>query len=398
MSIAELELEAPEFSGVPATEERPADDGNSGVKRPRFSFTAAGGPYGGHDVSALRPADAAGGFWPSGLPRPVRLEAKGPEGSSSAVEMPLRIDRVGGEWPPRFRLSTPPDVRGTELAISIDLESAQFEMQFAVRLTDRPINEALAYARFLRALHSEGSFSIVLLEPEETPLADAALPINERHTEDAPSLDWDIRFFERLREVEEATGTEMLSPPDVTEEDLLALDRVEAVIRAGWVAQRLDEFTAWLSPEGARLVLGHGGDVVEGLSLTSEGERVPLFGREIPLGPSTRWIAKARLMTPLEELERRLASDTEGGVETRWAPLDAAPMHVFFAEWPKPSLERVTEQIKGFEREYGMSSKRFKRAWDEGKPKALLVEGGDAWAALVEARDHLKRAGRKTAR
>jgi hypothetical protein len=60
-----------------------------------------------------------------------------------------------------------------------------------------------------------------------------------------------------------------------------------------------------------------------------------------------------------------------------------SPMHVFFAEWPKLSLERVRKEIAAFEERYGMRSDEFSAAWKAGNEDARRVEDGETWMSLL---------------
>lgn len=71
--------------------------------------------------------------------------------------------------------------------------------------------------------------------------------------------------------------------------------------------------------------------------------------------------------------------------EIRWAPEDGALVHVFYHEWPKPSLDVGRRNLETFEDEYGMSSDEFRRAWEDGEPKARGIEDGDIWISFLDA-------------
>lgn len=184
----------------------------------------------------------------------------------------------------------------------------------------------------------------------------------------------------------------MVCPGEIEDQDLASLERVNAVLRAGWVRDHVSEFVLPLAPEAARNLLDHGSEVIEGLAITSDREQIPLFGVEVDLGPNVRWIAEAQLETPRADIEEWLNSDPapEEGIETHWTPVNEAPMHAIFHEWPKPSLESINADIRAFEREYGMSWRTFSRLWRQGKPRARRIDDASAWMSLIEMRDALR--------
>jgi hypothetical protein len=130
------------------------------------------------------------------------------------------------------------------------------------------------------------------------------------------------------------------------------------------------------------------------LTINISGPWERLLGRELDLGPRVHWIERTRLAPgEAERLRERLAGDPEPaeGIEVVLVPDDDSPMHVFFTEWPKLSLERVRREIGAFEERYGMSSDKFRAAWKAGKESARRVEDGEAWMSLLRARKALER-------
>lgn len=303
----------------------------------------------------------------------------------------LQAKGVDSNTPSRLLLETPEDVSGVKIRMSVDARTLRFKLDYSVEMPGLPIDEALHYAEFIRTLYSEGTLSIVTLEPVEVTIADVPLPVATSEA-DKENLEWHLQLYERLRCIGEATGLEMLCPNEVEGEDLRNLERVEDIISAGWVIDRVSGFTLWLEEEGTLDLLKHNQTSFEGLAMTTGNEQISLFGDNIDLGPTMRWIAQVQLDTPLEEIEEWLRLRPQDGqaIETHWTSLERSPLHAIFYDWPKPSVESVKQDIKAFEQKYGMSWKKFKRDWEQNKPRVQYIDDGDVWMSLIEARDHMQ--------
>jgi hypothetical protein len=326
------------------------------------------------------------------LTRPMRcrLTVEG-GGDPVSLDLPLKYDP---EAAPDFRLRTPDGAQGVEFVLNARPDG-QATFNLDVRYAGLPVGRALSYVRFLRALYrEEGTLYLTRLEPEELKLELLELPLpldpaGKGETENR------LRFLEALEEIGRATGAEFVYPSEVDNEDLRNLNHVLKAIRGGWVAQRVTDFTTPMGPEGVKNVLditSREGEVLRALAMTAEWERVNIFDTWVDLGPSTRYVSAARLQTSRAEMEEWSASEPKQGdsFEIRWAPEDGALVHVFYHEWPKPSLDVVRRNLEAFENEYGMSSDEFRRAWDNGEPHARDIEDGDIWISFLEAQETLE--------
>lgn len=324
-------------------------------------------------------------------PMRCRLVVEG-GGSPVSLDLPLKYDP---EAAPTFRLRTPDDVHGVEFILNARPDG-QATFNLDVRYAGLPVGRAISYARFLHALYrGEGTLYLTRLEPKELKFELLKLPlpldpVGKNETEDR------LRFLEALKEISRATGVGFVYPSEVNNEDLRNLNHVLKAIRGGWVAQRVTDFTTPMGPEGVENVLditGQEGEVLRALAMTAEWERVNIFDSWVDLGPSIRYVSAARLQTSRAEMERWLASQPEqsNSFEIRWAPEDGALVHVFYQEWPKPSLDVVCRNIEAFEEEYGMSSDEFRRAWDNREPKTRGIEDGDIWISFLEAQETFER-------
>ena len=326
------------------------------------------------------------------LARPVRcrLTVEG-ESSSISLDLPLKFDL---EAAPGFRLHTLEDSPGVEFALDA-LPDGQANINFYVRYAGLPVGRALSYARFLRALYGkEGMLYLTRLEPEELrlELLELPLPLGPVKKDEAESM---LRFLEALDEIGRASGTELVYPAEIEDEDLSNVNHVLKAIRSGWVALRVTDFTTPLGPEGVKNVLDlvvQEGEVARAFAMTSQGELYKVFDTWVDLGPSTRYVSAARLQSSRTEMEEWLASEhnEDDSFEVRWVPEDNAMVHVFYHEWPKPSPDVARRNIEAFEAEYGMSSDEFRRAWEKGEPRARSIEDGDIWISFLDAQEALE--------
>lgn len=326
------------------------------------------------------------------LTRPVnaRLTIEG-KGNSASLELPLQINpRVQGP-----RLSTPDGTEGIEFVLEYGSDG-RGKLELNIRYAGLPVGKALSYARFLRDLYlPEGILYLTRLEPDEErfELFRLPLPLDPVGKDEAEDR---VRFLETLNEVGRVTGAEFVHPSEVDDEDLRNLNHVLKATRGGWVALPVIDFTTPMNREGVKRVLdlvAEEGEVLRAFAMTAEWERIGVFDTWVDLGPSVRYVYGARLVTPRSEMEGWLASGLrkDDSFDIRWAPIDGARVHVFYHEWPKPSLEAIREDIRAFEEEYDMDSEEFQRARESGEAWAHEVEGGDVWLTLLEAERRLRR-------
>lgn len=312
---------------------------------------------------------------------------------STSLDLTLRVELKGADG---FRIETADGTQDMQFALDVGTEG-QTTLNLDVRYTGLPIEKALTYARFMNALHSDqGTLSVVRGDPVEKKIAllELPLPLDSAAKEDAQRT---LRFAEVLEEIGRLTGTEFVYPAEMNEHDLKNLNHVLAVVRSGWLALPVKDFTTPMGAEGVQNVLdivGEEGDVLRAFAMTSEGEKIKTLDAWIDLGPSIRYVSEARLITPRAELERWLSEEhkPEGSLDSfdvRWAPIDEARVHAFYQEWPKPSSGALREDIQAFEDEYGVSSEEFRRAWGAGEQWARELEGGDVWLTLLDAEKHL---------
>ena len=320
---------------------------------------------------------------------PVRFIAQGTK-RSATLALPLKMDLTpeGG-----FSLRTPDEVQSVKVVL-VGHPDGRASLSINVQYQGLPVHEALYYAHFLRALYREkGLLYLAGPGPEEDriELFDLPLPVSPS---DRGEIEDRLRFLEVLDEIGRATGTEFVYPSEVDDDDRTNLNRVLKVIRSGWVALPVTDFTTPMDAEGVRNALDmvvKEGEEFQALALTASWERVEIFGSWVELGPSVRYVASAQLVTPRAEMEEWLASGPEGGTSfaLRWVPADDTWVHAFYQEWPKPSLGAVREDIRAFEEEYGRDSDEFRRAWESGEEWAREVEGADVWMTLLDAERHL---------
>lgn len=326
------------------------------------------------------------------LTRPMRCRLTVEDGGDQVIlDLLLKYDPAAA---PGFRLRTPDGTQSIGFVLNASPDG-KATLNLDVRYAGLPVDRALSYAHFLSALYrEEGTLYLTRLEPEELKLELLELPLpldpaGKGETEDR------LRFLEALEEIGRATGAEFVYPSEVDNEDFRNLNHVLKAIHGGWVAQRITDFTTPMGPEGVKNILeitAQEGEVLKALAMTTEWERVNIFGTWVALGPSTRYVSAARLQTTRAEMEEWLASEPkqDDSFEIRWTPEDGTLVHVFYHEWPKPSLDVVRRNIETFENEYGMSSDEFRRAWENGEPKARDIEDGDIWISFLDAREALE--------
>lgn len=304
---------------------------------PSSSLSEQGRPPAGAPVAPF------GGKSPSQqvaqLSAPVwhRLTTTGPEGVS--LEVPLQADRVSI---PNIWVRTPETVQGFEFRLFIEMPSKRGDLRVKVEYAGLLVETALSYARFVLSLYSkEGILHFTVLEDNQLEFDVAELPLLSGDAT-RETLRSQIRLMEDLFTVGEATGEKFVYPSEMTGEDVLAARRTAEAVRTGWLTESVEELQVALTPEDARVLPLHeeAESPLEGaIAVESESESVRVFNREIHLGPSIRWIERARLETPMAHLQRWLATNpaSDEGLETRWGPVGDHPMHIFFPDWPKRS-------------------------------------------------------------
>lgn len=318
------------------------------------------------------------------------------DGEKVSLTLPLRSIPI--DSPNVYDLETPGTVRGLKLAMRVSA-SGQGNLQLQTDYTGLDVDRILSYARFVDALRAQhGSFTVsAYAGPVPLHLVTIKLPLPFEESDRERSRQ-ELRFWEAVHEISRTTGTKLVCPPEITEEDLRNINVVLGAVRNGWVVERVKDFTIPPTEETAenfvRLVEQEG-DVLGALVLDSEHESYKIFGVEIDLGRCIRHIARVKLRTPLGEIQDWLALDPaqRGTLHTSWEPVDEAPLNMLFPEWPKPSLHRVREDLGAFEDEYGMDTAEFRRAWEDEEPEVRAVEDGDIWLTLSDLERTLAKRG-----
>ncbi len=333
-----------------------------------------------------------------GVPLRHKLEAGRPGSPDyAALEVPLHLGfgQRADLW-----LWTPEDPRGFRLRLYVEEgdQASRAHLNVGLEPAGLPVAEAYANARFLYALHAgSGRLVFTMLEPRRDSVVVAELPLIKDDPEALAQLEAQLRFLDDLVAVDEATGAGLVYPREPARaEDVRGARRAAEAVRKGWISEPVENVRLVPTAEGARaLPLDEGGpEAVLTLTIEDAGPWERLLGRELDLGPRVHWIERARLAPgEAERLRGWLAEGPEPaeGIEVVLAPDGDSPMHVFFAEWPKPSLERVRREIEAFEERYGMRSDEFGAAWKAGREVAWRVEDGEAWMSLLRAREALER-------
>lgn len=312
-----------------------------------------------------------------------RLTVESKRGSIS-LDVSLRLEKTASG----FRLVTA-DLKEVDLVLEVDANE-RATLRFDTNYVGLEIHKALRLAHFWHALFGrEGTLYLGHLGPGEERIELARLPLSSDLSVKNAEEDR-IRFLEALNEISGATGASFVYPSSLEGEDLRNLNRVLHVIRGGWIALLVTDFTTPMNPEGVRNVLdltAEGKGTLKNLVMTAEWERPMLFGTQVDLGPSIRYVSGPHLATPRSNIEEWLASNPgpTDSFEIRWVPADGTRVHVYYQDWPKPSLEAIREDIRAFEQEYDQSSSEFRVAWDRGDEWARSIEGGDVWVTLLDA-------------
>lgn len=316
-------------------------------------------------------------------PVPSKLTVEGKTRSIS-LELALRSDDATSA----FRLISD-EAEGVKLVLESDTdERTTFKLD--TNYAGLPISTALTYARFFQALSwQEGTLFLSRVDTSEErfELAELPLPIDPSIKEVEEDR---VRFLEALDEVTIATGAEFIYPSRVEDDDLQSLNHILKALRGGWIALSVTDFTTPMGPEGVRNVL----DMVQeegAFGMDSSAERVRIFNTWVDLGPSRRYVSDVRLATR-SEMKEWLASGSKSDerFDIRWVPVGEARVHVFYRDWPKPSLRAISEDINAFKQEIGKSSDDFREAWENGEAWAKEVQDGDVWRTLLDAKHHIE--------
>ena len=272
------------------------------------------------------------------------------------------------------------------------------ELNIVLRYTGKPLDAALASARYLDVLMGTPgrlAFDVPLSAGAafRFEIGDLPLPVPDPFLEAHRNR---LEVLEALHEILLATGVEIRYPED-TEDDqegLGNLNFVRKAIRGGWVASSVNGFTTHLAPAEVRVLaeeLARNGEVGRAFLFDLPEEAYDVFGTTVNLGPSRRYLAAARLLTGREKMENWLGAGPGGEerLDLSWEPADGVPMHVFFGEWPKTSLGSVERELREFEAVYGVGSERFRQARERGEAWVGDIQDANRWFALLEARDEL---------
>jgi hypothetical protein len=93
----------------------------------------------------------------------------------------------------------------------------------------------------------------------------------------------------------------------------------------------------------------------------------------------------ARLTTSLEEMSRWLTEQREdqAAFSVQWEPVEEAPLHIFFDQWPRASLASVERDLRELEVIYESDSEVFGHAWTERETWARNLPDGKRWFSLI---------------
>lgn len=271
----------------------------------------------------------------------------------------------------------------------------QGTINISTHYLQKPLDVALEGALFFDSLtHAPGTLYFEIYEPEfhRFPVAELPLPIPEAFVDQHRDR---ARLLEALHEVWRETGVEIRYPAD-TEDDigLSNLNHVLKAIRSGWVPEWVSSFNTPMAKAEVQTILEElrrNGEVLRAFGFEVPNESYRVFDKQVDLGPSRRYLASARLVTTLEEIESWFSREpaTTDHFDLTWEPTDDLPIHVFYFKWPRTSDDSVKRALKDFENVYGYSSDRFRRAWEAGEAWAQEIEDGKEWFSLIQALDEL---------
>ena len=263
-----------------------------------------------------------------------------------------------------------------------------------IRVVGKPLEQALRASEFLDLLirHSGGLSLRIPDGSPERPLAD--LPISAPEPEMAAHGER-LRTLRALQEIWTETGVEVRYPDNT--EDREGLDNLNFVlkaIRSGWVVQQVTNFRTDTPASGIRELcdeLRSRGEALRAFYFEIPRETYRVFDKQIDLGPSRRYLSAARLTTSLEEMARWLTERREEQTmfSARWEPVEEAPLHIFFDQWPQTSLASVERDLRELEMIYETTSDVFRQGWIERETWARDITDGKRWLSLLEAREEL---------
>src|SRR5215210_3665418 len=138
-------------------------------------------------------------------------------GERVSLTLPMHVMKV--DPPAPYYLETSRTVRGLRLVMRFS-KSGRGDLQLETDYTGLDATKAYSYARFVAALNRrEGRFTVSVYAdngPRHLVTIQLPLPFDESYRERALQ---DLPFWEAVREVSRATGTRLVSPPDITDED-----------------------------------------------------------------------------------------------------------------------------------------------------------------------------------
>lgn len=269
--------------------------------------------------------------------------------------------------------------------------------------TNKPLKAALPSARFFDALITtpgrllfEVSVPVEGGEPAHHRIEVGDLPL----AVPGPKLEEyqdRLRLLEALYDILVNIGVEIRYPSSTEDDEgLNNLNFVLKAIRSGWVASSVTDFSTHIPVAEVRVLLDElrqEGQVGRAFFFEISTEAYVVFGKEVNLGPSRRYLAAARLATSQEEMESWLDEEpkSKDRLDLRWEPIDDTPMHIFFEDWPRSSLESVERELREFETIYLVGSERFKQAWERDEAWIEEIQDGNRWFSLIQAREELVR-------
>lgn len=272
-------------------------------------------------------------------------------------------------------------------------------LDIRTQYTDKPLGAAITSARFFEALTTTpGLLSFEVMEvvgeneavPHRIEIADLPFRVPEPQLAEYRNR---LRLLEGLRDIWINTGVEIRYPADTDDEEgLRNFNFVQRAVRSGWVALSVESFDANLPIAQGPVLLGElraQGQVGRAFYFELPNESYTVFGTEVNLGPSGRYMAAARLVTSREDIEAQLRTKggDEGKLDLAWEPEGDLPMHVFYYQWPSSSADSVEQDLREYEAVYGVSSERFRQAWEYGESWAQAIPDGGRWFSLIQAHD-----------
>lgn len=322
---------------------------------------------------------------------PVRgaLVVSTSEGETRA-EMLIQSVTVGGGMASRFF-----DENGVLEFNFLVVPGDQGTININTHYSQTPLDISLQGALFFDSLtRKPGLLYFEVYEPEfhRFPVAELPLPIPETLVDQHRDR---LRLLEALHEVWRETGVEIKYPSETEDDTRLSnLNHVLKAIRSGWTPEWVSNFHTGMPSSEVRAILKElrqNDEVLRAFGFDVPNESYQVFDKQIELGPSRRYLASARLATSREGIEDWLSHEpaTDDTLELTWEPTDDLPVHVFYLEWPKTSIESVKRFLKDFEDIYGYSSDRFRQAWEAGEAWTQEIEDGKEWFSLVQALDEL---------